>query len=77
MGSSGVQQIDYVVSCADQKLSLVDFKVLTSMSSKSEDASNKNIADLSFYTPVIQHDINIVSKVCSDQMLTRSAKASD
>jgi len=77
MGSSGVQQIDYAVSCADQKLSLVDFKVLTSMSSKSEDSSNKNFADLSFYTPVIQHDINIVSKVCSDQMLTRSAKAND
>ncbi len=77
MGSSGVQQIDYLVSCADQRLSLVDFKVLTSMSSKSGDASNKNFADLSFYTPVILHDINIVSKVCSDQMLTRSAKAND
>ena len=77
MGDLGVQQIDYVVSCADQKLSLAGFKVLTTMSSKSDDAGNKNIADLSFYTPVIQHDINIVSKVCSDQMLTRSAKATN
>ena len=77
MGNLGVQQIDYVVSCVDQKLSLAGFKVLTSMSSKSDNDSDKNIADLSFYTPVIQHDINIVSKVCSDEMLTRSAKASN
>ena len=77
MGDLGIQQIDYVVSCADQKLSLAGFKVLTAMSSKDDNNSSKNIADLSFYTPVIQHDINIVSKVCSDQMLTRSAKASN
>ena len=77
MGNLGVQQIDYVVSCVDQKLSLAGFKVLTSMSSKSDSGSDKNIADLSFYTPVIQHDINIVSKICSDEMLTRSAKASN
>ena len=77
MGNLGVQQIDYVVSCVDQKLSLAGFKVLTSMSSKSDSGSDKNIADLSFYTPVIQHDINIVSKVCSDEMLTRSAKANN
>jgi hypothetical protein len=77
MGDLGVQQIDYVVSCADQKLSLAGFKVLTAMSSKDDNNSSKNIADLSFYTPVIQHDINIVSKVCSDQMLTRSAKATN
>ena len=77
MGDLGVQQIDYVVSCADQKLSLAGFKVLTSMSSKSDNDSNKNTADLSFYTPVIQHDINIVSNVCSDEMLTRSAKANN
>ena len=77
MGNLGVQQIDYVVSCADQKLSLAGFKVLTGMSSKNDNESEKNIADLSFYTPVIQHDINIVSKVCSDEMLTRSAKANN
>jgi hypothetical protein len=77
MGDLGVQQIDYVVSCADQKLSLAGFKVLTSMSSKADNESEKNIADLTFYTPYIQHDINIVSKVCGDQMLTRSAKVAN
>ena len=77
MGNLGVQQIDYVVSCADQKLSLAGFKVLTGMSSKTDNQSEKNIADLTFYTPYIQHDINIVSKVCSDEMLTRSAKATN
>ena len=77
MGNLGVQQIDYVVSCADQKLSLAGFKVLTGMSSKTDNESEKNIADLTFYTPYIQHDINIVSKVCSDEMLTRSAKATN
>jgi len=77
MGDLGVQQIDYVISCADQKLSLAGFKVLTTMTSKADNESEKNIADLSFYTPVIQHDINIVSKVCSDQMLTRTARVSN
>jgi len=77
MGNLGVQQIDYVVSCPDQKLSLAGFKVLTTMPSKSDDAGTKNISDLSYYTPVIQHDINIVSKVCGDEMLTRSAKANN
>jgi hypothetical protein len=77
MGDLGVQQIDYVISCADQKLSLAGFKVLTTMSSKDDNVSNKNMADLTFYTPYIQHDINIVSKVCSDQMLTRSAKVTN
>ena len=77
MGDLGVQQIDYVVSCADQKLSLAGFKILTGMSSKTDNESEKNIADLSFYTPVIQHDINIVSKVCSDQMMSRTAKVTN
>lgn len=77
MGDLGVQQIDYVVSCADQKLSLAGFKVLTGMSSKTNNESEKNIADLTFYTPYIQHDINIVSKVCSDEMLTRTAKVTN
>lgn len=77
MGDLGIQQIDYVVSCADQKLSLAGFKVLTAVSSKPANEREKNIADLTFYTPVIQHDINIVSKVCSDEMLTRSAKANN
>jgi hypothetical protein len=77
MGDLGVQQIDYVVSCADQKLSLAGFKVLTAMSSKPDNESEKNIADLTFYTPYIQHDINIVSKICGDQMLTRTAKVTN
>ena len=34
-------------------------------------------ADLSFYTPVIQHDINIVDNVCGDRSVIRSAKASN
>jgi len=77
MGDLGVQQIDYVVSCADQKLSLAGFKVLTAMSSKTDNESEKNIAELTFYTPYIQHDINIVSNVCSDQMMKRTAKATN
>jgi hypothetical protein len=77
MGDLGVQQIDYVVSCADQKLSLAGFKVLTAMSSKTDNEGEKNIVELTFYTPYIQHDINIVSNVCSDQMMKRTAKATN
>ena len=77
MGDLGVQQIDYVVSCADHKLSMAGFAVLTSMSSASNNANNRSYADLSFYTPVIKHDITIVDNVCGDRSIIRSAKVSN
>lgn len=77
MGAAGVQQIDYVVNCADQKLSLAGFAVVPSLAAKSDNSNNRNYADLSFYKPVIQHDINIIENVCSGRFVVRSAQANN
>ncbi len=68
MGDAGVQQIDYVVNCNNRKLSMADFKVLTAMSPQNKQTTEREVADLSFYQPVIQHDINIVENVCGGKL---------
>ena len=68
MGDAGVQQIDYVVNCSNRKLSMADFKVLTAMSPQNKQTTERELADLSFYQPVIQHDINIVENVCGGKL---------
>lgn len=73
MGDAGVQQIDYVVNCGNRKLSMADFKILTSMSMKEKQKAQRSYADLSFYQPVIQHDINIVDNVCGGRLAMRNA----
>jgi hypothetical protein len=75
MGDAGVQQIDYVVNCNNGKLSMADFKVLTSMSEKNTQESVRGIAELSFYKPVIQHDINIVENVCGGKLAMGKASS--
>lgn len=77
MGDLGVQQIDYVVNCADQKLSLAGFTVLPTAVVQSEKSNDRTLADLSFYTPVIQHDKNILNSVCNDNFFVRSAQAAN
>lgn len=62
MGTSGVQQIDYVVNCANQTLALAGFAVVNS---KARLISNANSSStLSFYKPAIEHDQAITSNVC-------------
>ena len=77
MGTLGVQQIDYVVNCADQKLSLAGFTVLPTTVAQSEKSNDRTLADLSFYTPVIQHDKNILNNVCGGNFVVRNARASN
>lgn len=67
-GDRGVQQIDYVVSCAKGQLALAGFNLLTADAFKTERVAQPTYADLSFYQPVIQHDISIVDNVCGDRM---------
>lgn len=64
-GERGVQQIDYVVSCANGQLALAGFHLLTADAYKADRAAQPTYADLAFYQPVIQHDINIVDNVCA------------
>jgi hypothetical protein len=77
MGALGVQQIDYVVNCADQKLSLAGFTVLPTTVAQSEKPNDRTYADLSFYTPVIQHDKNILNNVCGGNFVVRNAQANN
>jgi hypothetical protein len=77
MGTLGLQQIDYVVNCADQKLAMAGFAVIPTMSAKSDSPNNRSYADLSFYTPVIHHDKNIVDNVCSGRFAVRSAQVAN
>jgi hypothetical protein len=75
MGSSGVQQIDYVVNCSNQTLALAGFAVMTSKGRLTSNAPPTTSATLSFYKPLIEHDQRIASNVCGN-LLTMSTSAS-
>jgi hypothetical protein len=75
MGKAGVQHIDYVANCSNKKLSMAAFKVLPTVVTKNEAATNVNVSNLSFYKPVLQHDTNILEKACSPSRSIQSAQA--
>lgn len=65
MGASGVQQIDYVVNCANNSVALAGFSILKS----SENAPSGPMAvasydDLSFYSPKLDIDRNVANTAC-------------
>ena len=68
MGASGVQQIDYVVNCAEQTLALAGFTVLTENGSLPKQSMNPTFSQLSFYKPAIEHDTNITNNVCEKRI---------
>lgn len=72
MGDAGVQQLDYVVNCATGKLALASFKVLTAMNPGAGRATEPNVDSVSFYKPVIQHDINITENVCGSSLASNA-----
>ena len=63
MGASGVQQIDYVVNCANQTMS--SFQILTGPDSKPAGFVASKRQKLSFYVPAIDHDKKIASNTCN------------
>ncbi len=69
------ERIDYVVNCSNRKLSMADFKVLTGMSAQTTPTTDRGVAELSFYQPVIQHDINIVENVCGGKLAMGKASS--
>lgn len=77
MGASGVQQIDYVVNCADQTLALAAFSVLTDKGRLPVRATEPTFADLSFYKPMIDHDKNITSNTCEKRVAMNSVSMSN
>lgn len=77
MGKAGVQHIDYVANCSSKKLSLAAFKVLPSVMTKHDSATNVNVSDLTFYKPVLQHDTTLFDKACSPSRSIQSAQANN
>ncbi|MFM7698294.1 MAG: hypothetical protein ACKO5X_06630, partial [Limnohabitans sp.] len=68
MGNSGVQQIDYVVNCTNNTMAMADFAVLTPQGRQPLMASAATVDMLSFYKPVIEHDLKIANSVCGKQL---------
>ena len=73
MGDAGVQQLDYVVNCTTGKLALASFKVLSAMTLNAGRATEPSIESVSFYKPVIQHDINITESVCGSALASNAS----
>jgi len=72
MGLSGVQQIDYLVNCSNQTMAMVGFQVLKGYDIASVGYLAPKTQQLSFYKPVIDHDLNIASNVCEKQVAMNS-----
>ena len=73
MGANGVQQIDYVVNCANKSVALAAFQVLQSSENAPSGPINvPSFDDLSFYTPKLDIDRNVANTAC-DKRLAQSA----
>jgi len=68
MGKSGVQQIDYVVNCKSQTMAMSSFQILLGYESKPLVYVSPETQPLSFYKPVIDHDLKIASNACGNQL---------
>lgn len=65
MGASGVQQIDYVVNCANQTMAMSGFQILKGPGIEPVGFVAPKTQKLSFYTPAIDHDKQIASNTCT------------
>jgi hypothetical protein len=45
------------------------------MNAKTSDVAERSLAELKFYQPVIQHDINIVDNVCGGRLAMNKVRA--
>ena len=72
MGASGVQQIDYVVNCANLTMAMSSFQILTGPDSKPAGFVAPKTHKLSFYIPAIDHDKHIASNTCNKQVAMNS-----
>ena len=76
MGASGVQQIDYVVNCANGSLALADFAVLTVSGRLPARAAEPTFDSLSFYKPMIEHDVKVTNNACESQLAMNNGRDS-
>jgi hypothetical protein len=76
MGKSGVQQIDYVVNCSNQTMAMSGFQILVGHDSAPLGNKTPITQTLSFYKPVIDHDLKIASNACGNQLAFNNATES-
>ena len=72
MGASGVQQIDYVVNCANQTMAMSGFQILKGPGIEPVGFVAPKTQKLSFYKPAIDHDKQIASNTCNKQVAMNS-----
>lgn len=77
MGRSGVQQIDYLVNCSNQTMAMVGFQVLKGYDIASVGYLAPKTQQLSFYKPVIDHDLKIANNVCEKQVALNTFSAAN
>lgn len=75
MGQSGVQQIDYLVNCSNQTMAMVSFQVLKGFDIASVGYLAPQNQNVSFYKPVIEHDLKIATNVCEKQVAMNNSGA--
>jgi len=77
MGQSGVQQIDYLVNCNNQTMAMAGFQVLKGFDIAPVGYVAPKTQELSFYKPVIDHDLKIASNVCQKQVAMSNSSATN
>ena len=77
MGQSGVQQIDYLVNCNNQTMAMAGFQVLKGFDVAPVGYVAPKTQELSFYKPVIDHDLKIASNVCQKQVAMSNSSATN
>ena len=69
MGASGVQQIDYVVNCANKSVALAGFSILkSSENAPAGPMATPSYDELSFYTPKLDIDRNVANTACDKRL---------
>jgi len=74
MGDLGTQEIEYVVNCQNQTMSLTGFAVITPSGRVTSNDTNANSNSISFYKPTYEHDVRILHKACGEESERKAMK---
>jgi hypothetical protein len=78
MGASGVQQIDYVVNCANNSVALAGFSILKSSENvPAGPMASPSYDDLSFYTPKLDIDRNVANTACDKRLAMSNSNSTN
>ena len=74
MGDLGTQEIQYVVNCKNQTMSLTGFAVITPSGRVTSNDTNANSNSISFYKPTYEHDVRILHQACGEASERKAMK---